>query len=182
MTTVDLSCDAGDEVLLDFVTAVNVSCGFLPENPGNIRSVCETAVRQGVSIGAQVSYRDHTGIVDDVLYQLGGLDAIAGAAGGEVRYVKPDATLEAHAAEFVDAVWQYDSRLPVLCHPGTRLYRYAHEAGLSTVAEAVPTRRTRSDPDRLARRCVRLAFDGELVTIDGALTRVQARSLCLSGA
>ena len=50
-----------DEALLDFVTAANVACGFHAGDPDILRSTCAAAAQRGVSIGAQVSYRDLAG-------------------------------------------------------------------------------------------------------------------------
>ncbi|GAA1952033.1 hypothetical protein GCM10009838_03960 [Catenulispora subtropica] len=70
-----------------------------------MRTACAAAVTRGVRIGAQVGYRDLPGfgrrdieydpheLVDDVLYQIGALDAFARAAGDRVRYVKPHGAL-----------------------------------------------------------------------------------------
>jgi len=178
MRSVDLSCDLADEGLLAFVTAVSVSCGFTAGPPKVLRRGCEAAVRHGVSIGALAGARS----VDELLYHLGALDAIAGAAGGEVRYVKARGDQAEHVAALVEAVWQYDPGLPVLCPPGSRLSGHAREAGLKTVAEASAWDDPPEDPAKAARRCVRLAANGEPVVLNGAVAWVRPGSLSLSGA
>lgn len=148
-----------DAAMLDVVTSANLACGFHAGDPRTLRRACLDAADRGVTIGAQVSYRDLVGFgrrfieVDpadlsaDVLYQLGALDGLARAAGSAVRYVKPHGALynaivehEAQAAAVVEAVLAYDRSLPVLGLPGSAWLRLADEAGLSTVPEAFADR------------------------------------------
>ena len=108
---VDLNSDVGesfgrwqlgdDDAVLEVVTSANVACGFHAGDPSTLARTCRSARENGVSIGAQVSYRDLAGfgrrfvdatrteLTDDVVYQIGGLQAIAHAAGSAVTYVKP---------------------------------------------------------------------------------------------
>ncbi|WP_040337223.1 LamB/YcsF family protein [Candidatus Blastococcus massiliensis] len=168
-TSVDLNADLGegfgvwrlgdDEALLDVVTSANVACGFHAGDPTTMRRVCGGAAAAGVTVGAQVSYRDLAGfgrrfidvapaeLADDVLYQVAALDGVARAAGSRVRYVKPHGALYnatvthmGQARAVVDAVVAYDPALPVLGLPGSVLLRVAAEAGLPTVAEGFADR------------------------------------------
>jgi len=64
------------------VTSANVACGFHAGDPTVLRRVTERAAERGVSIGAQVGYRDLPGfgrrfidvdpaeLVNDVIYQI----------------------------------------------------------------------------------------------------------------
>lgn len=166
---IDLNADLGegfgiwrlgdDDALLDVVTSANVACGFHAGDPSTMRRVCARAVERGVTVGAQVSYRDLAGfgrrfidvdpaeLADDVLYQLAALDGIARAEGGRVRYVKPHGALynaavhhEAQARAVVAAVVAYDRSLPVLGLPGSALLRAAGAAGLRAVEEGFADR------------------------------------------
>jgi UPF0271 protein len=140
---------------------------------------------------------------DAVLYQLGALDAFARVAGGVVRYVKPHgalyhatATDGAAARAVVEAAAAYDRSLAVLGLPGSELLRAADEAGLHPVAEAFADRAYRADGTLVPRseagsvvvdvemvveRAVRMATDGTVVADDGAVVRVDARSICVHG-
>ena len=222
---VDLNSDLGegfgiwrlgdDEALLDIVTSANVACGFHAGDPDILRRVCTRAAERGVVIGAQVSYRDLAGfgrraidvpaatLTNDVIYQIGALDAFAKIAGSRVGYVKPHGALynrivhdEIQAAAVVDAVHTYDPSLPVLGLPGSVWLRLAAEAGLTTVGEAFADRGytanatlvPRSQPgalvtdaDEVAARVVRLVTDGVLEAVDGTAVSVQARSICVHG-
>jgi 5-oxoprolinase (ATP-hydrolysing) subunit A len=222
---VDLNSDLGegfgiwllgdDEALLDIVTSANVACGFHAGDPDILRRVCDGAAERGVVIGAQVSYRDLAGfgrraidvpaatLTNDVIYQIGALDAFAKIAGSRVGYVKPHGALynrivhdEIQATAVVDAVLTYDSSLPVLGLPGSAWLRLAAEAGLSTVGEAFADRGytadatlvPRSQPgalvtdvDEVAARVVRLVTGGVVEAVDGSEVSVAARSVCVHG-
>ncbi|TFV91654.1 LamB/YcsF family protein [Blastococcus sp. CT_GayMR20] len=165
----DLNADLGegfgvwrltdDDALIDVVTSANVACGFHAGDPATMRRVCARAAARGVTVGAQVSYRDLAGfgrrfldvdpaeLTDDVLYQLAALDGMARVAGTRVSYVKPHGALynavvahEGHAQAVVDAVLAYDRRLPVLGLPGSALLREAEAAGMRPVAEGFADR------------------------------------------
>ena len=225
MSVIDLNADLGesfgqwtlgdDDALLDLVTSANVACGFHAGDPTVLRRTCERAAERGVVIGAQVGYRDLAGfgrrfidvepddLTNDVLYQIGALDAFARVAGTQVHYVKPHGALynaivrhEAQAAAVVEAVRRYDPSLPVLGLPGSVWLRLAEEAGLTVVPEAfadraytpegtlVPRREPGAvlhDPEEVARRCVRMTTRGEVEAVDGSVVAVQAASLCVHG-
>ncbi|MGW0997355.1 LamB/YcsF family protein [Streptomyces sp. NPDC002520] len=169
MTTIDLNADLGegfgrwrltdDEQLLSVVTSANVACGFHAGDAATMRRVCELAAERGVTIGAQVSYRDLAGfgrrsmdvppaeLAAEVAYQIGALEVFARAAGARVAYVKPHGALynrvvrdEDQARAVVDGVLLADSSLPVLGLPGSRLLELAGKAGLRGVTEAFADR------------------------------------------
>ncbi|CAM3679967.1 LamB/YcsF family protein [Nocardioides zeicaulis] len=221
----DLNSDVGesfgrwtlgdDARVLEVVTSANVACGFHAGDASTLRACCSTAARLGVVVGAQVGYRDLAGfgrrfidydateLTDDVLYQIGALEALARASGTRVAYVKPHGALynatvhhEGQARAVVEAVRAYDASLPVLGLPGSRLLEAAKAAGLRTVREAFADRAytpegtllPRSepgavlhDPGEVAERVVRLVTDGTLVAVDGSTVRVEADSVCVHG-
>jgi UPF0271 protein len=163
-----LGDDAG---IMPWVTSANIACGFHAGDPRTMRRTCETAVRQGVAVGAHVGYRDLAGfgrrfvdvepaeLRDDVLYQLGALQGIANAVGTRVGYVKPHGALyntigrhDGQAGAVVDAVGQFDPALPVLGLPGSRWLELAAEAGLPTVTEAFADRAYTPEGTLVSRR------------------------------
>jgi UPF0271 protein len=169
MTAIDLNADLGegfgrwrltdDEQLLSVVTSANVACGFHAGDAATMRRVCELAAERGVTIGAQVSYRDLAGfgrramdvpsaeLAAEVAYQIGALEVFARAAGARVAYVKPHGALynrvvrdEEQAGAVVEGVLLADAALPVLGLPGSRLLELAGMAGLPAVTEAFADR------------------------------------------
>jgi len=222
---VDLNADLGegfgrwelgdDDALLDVVTSANVACGFHAGDAVTMRRVCERAAEVGVAIGAQVGYRDLPGfgrrfidvepyaLTQDVVYQLGALQAFAAVAGSGVRYVKPHGALytaivthEEQAAAVVQAVLDHDPALPVLGLPGSAWLRLAAQAGLRVVPEAFADRAYTSegallsrrrpgavlhDADEIARRCVAMATGQPVADVDGGELRLSPASICVHG-
>ena len=167
--TIDLNADLGesfgrwtlgdDAGLLEVVTSANVACGFHAGDPRSLMATVAACAARGVTVGAQVGYRDLAGfgrrfidyepddLTADVLYQLGALDGLCRAAGTRVRYVKPHGALynaivshREQANAVVAAVSAYDRSLPVLGLPDSVFLAVAGEAGLPVVREAFADR------------------------------------------
>ncbi|WP_312181327.1 5-oxoprolinase subunit PxpA [Arthrobacter sp.] len=225
MPVIDLNSDVGesfgnwtmgdDAAVFGSVSSANVACGFHAGDPSTIAQTCRDAVAAGVTIGAHVGYRDLAGfgrrfldcsateLADDVLYQLGALQALARAAGSEIRYVKPHGALyntivhhEVHAGAVIDAIRAFDKDLPVLLLPGAVALDKAAAAGLRGVAEAFADRNYNPDGTLVSRRepnavlhdeeqvtanMVRLATRGTLTAVDGTEIPMHAESICVHG-
>jgi 5-oxoprolinase (ATP-hydrolysing) subunit A len=221
----DLNADLGegfgpwpmgdDSALLDVVTSANVACGFHAGDPSIMRRVTGQAVERGVAIGAHVGYADKAGfgrrfvdiepaaLRDEVVYQIGALDAFARVAGDRVRYVKPHGALyntighhEEQAAAVVGAVVDYDRSLPVLGLPGSAWLRLAAKAGLSVVHEAfadraytpagtlVSRREAGSvlhDAEEIAARCTAMATGQPIQDSEGGSLKLEPASICVHG-
>jgi len=204
-----------DGAVLGVVTSANVACGFHAGDPSTLRRTCAMAASGGVVVGAQVGYRDLAGfgrrfmdvasteLADDVLYQIGALQAMCQVAGTRVRYVKPHGALynavvhhSAQSRAVVAAVRDYDSALAVLGLPGSVLLNEARAAGLRAVPEffadrgylpdgaLVPRTQTGAvlqDPAKVAARVLRMATDGVVTAVDGSEIAVHAESVCVHG-
>lgn len=225
ITRIDLNADLGesfgawtlgdDEALLEVITSANVACGFHAGDPTVLRRTCERAAELGVVIGAQVGYRDLAGfgrrfidmdphdLTNDVIYQIGALEAFARVAGTRVRYVKPHGALynaivhhRDQAEAVAEAVRRYDPTLPVLGLPGSVWLEVAGSAGLTTVPEAFADRAytpegalvsrreagaVLEDADHVSERSVRMATRQEVVAADGSIVAVSAGSVCVHG-
>ena len=225
MPIIDLNSDVGesfgswemgdDAAVFESVSSANVACGFHAGDPTVARRTCTVAAEQGVAVGAQVSYDDLKGfgrrfiavpraeLTDQLVYQIGALQALARASGTGVSYVKPHGALynaivhhEEHAGAVVDAVRDVDDALPLLVLPGSEIERQARAAGLRTVREAFADRgytpqatlvpRTEAgavlhDADEIAARVVRMAVEGVVEAVDGSLVAVDAQSICVHG-
>lgn len=211
---IDLNADLGegfgqwtlgdDDALLDVVTSANVACGFHAGDPTVLRAVCDGAAAKGVSIGAQVGYRDLAGfgrrfidiaphdLTQDVIYQIGALEGFARVAGTRVRYVKPHGALynaivhhEEQAAAVVEAVLAYDPSLPVLGLPGSAWLRQAEAAGLRTVREAFADRNytpegtlvPRREPDAVLHDPEEIARRCVAIATTGRLTAIDGTEI-----
>ncbi|MGH3357683.1 MAG: LamB/YcsF family protein [Nocardioidaceae bacterium] len=225
MTRIDLNSDVGesfgrwvlgdDAAMLDIVTSANVACGFHAGDASTLRETCRIAAANGVRIGAQVAYRDLAGfgrrfvdvapreLTDDVLYQIGALEAFAKVAGSAITYVKPHGALyntavhhDEHALAVVEAVRAYDPSLPVLGLPGSRLLAQAERAGLRPVKEAFADRAytpeatlvsrrepgaVLDDPQAVADRVLAMVTGEPIRAIDGSEVLVEPDSICVHG-
>jgi 5-oxoprolinase (ATP-hydrolysing) subunit A len=225
VSTIDLNSDIGesfgrwelgdDKAMLDVVTSANIACGFHAGDPSTIARTAGWSVDRGVRIGAQVSYRDLAGfgrrfvdatrteLTDDIVYQIGGLQALAAAAGGQVTYVKPHGALyntavhhEEHALAVVDAIATLDPSLALLGLPGSRLLALGEERGLKVVREAFADRgytpagtlvpRSEEgallhDPVTVAERVLRMVTDKVVVAVDGTEISIDVDSVCVHG-
>lgn len=221
---IDLNADLGesnagnpvsdDAAMIRVVSSANTACGFHAGDPHDIAKTLETAAERGVTIGAHVGYRDKTGfgrrfidytpaeLADEVLYQIGALDALARSQGTKVSYVKPHGALyntivhhEAQAQAVVDGVKAFGD-LPLLLLPGSVAIEKAEAAGLRAVREAFADRNYNPDgtlvsrresnavlhdPDAVAERVLRLATEGTLNALDGSEISIGAESVCIHG-
>jgi UPF0271 protein len=225
VAAIDLNADLGegfgvwrlgnDDAMLGIVSSANVACGFHAGDPAGLLRVCRSAAERGVRIGAQVSYRDLAGfgrrfidvapddLVADVVYQIGALQAIAGASDSTVSYVKPHGALyntivtnREQAAAVAAAVHLVDPALPVLGMAGSAFFEEADRVGLRTVAEAFADRAYRADgqlvsrrepgavlhdPAEIAERVLTMVTSGRVTAIDGTQITVGVESVCVHG-
>ena len=129
---VDLNADLGesfgpwpmgaDGALLDIITSANIACGFHAGDPDVMAAAMAQAARNGVGIGAHPGLPDLQGFGrrrmeislaaarNLTAYQLGAAQAMARAAGGQVRHLKLHGALANMAAE--------DETLATACYEG----------------------------------------------------------------
>lgn len=220
MATIDLNSDLGENTgtdearVLAQVTSANIACGFHAGDPRGIRATCRSANEFGVVIGAHPGYNDFEGfgrrmievdlgeLTDQVIYQIGAIDALARSVGAEIRYVKPHGGLynaiavrEDQARAVTRAILELDDSLPLMVQPGSVVERVARDAGLLTVAEAFADRGytpdgrliARGEPGALldsaaaVRQAVKIATEGRVFAVDGSEIEVRAESICLHG-
>lgn len=224
-TVIDLNADLGegfgvwtmgdDDALLDVVTSANVACGFHAGSAEIMRRTCHAAAVRRVAVGAHVSYRDLEGfgrrhvevpadrLADELLYQIGALDAIARAAGAPLRHVKAHGALynrcahdEAHAGALVAAVAAHGGGLVLLAAPGSVAVTAAEAAGVAVVTEGFVDRGytargalvPRGEPAAVlptSEACVEqatsMALEHVVRAVDGTLVPLSVRSLCVHG-
>lgn len=215
----DLNADLGegfghwqlgdDEALLGVVSSANIACGFHAGDAATMRRLCGLAAQRGVTIGAQVGYRDLAGfgrrfieydvdqLRDELLYQVGALQALAAAEGATVSYLKPHGALY-HATTHVPAVVEAanTARLPVLCAPGSPLATAVGDAATTAYLEGFADRAYRADGSLLPRgkagavitdldevvaRALLMAVDQRVIALDGTVLPHPVDSICLHG-
>ena len=174
MNVIDINCDMGesfgawqigqDEALMDFVSSVNIACGFHAGDPTIMHKTVEAAARKNVAIGAHPSYPDLQGfgrrqmkispeeVYDLVVYQIGALMNFAKAAGTYLSHVKPHGALYNTAAydaslasSIAKAVRDTDENLIVFGLSSSCLISEAKKMGLKTASEVFADRTYQED-------------------------------------
>ncbi|MFX3632974.1 MAG: LamB/YcsF family protein [Candidatus Pristimantibacillus sp.] len=178
--TVDLNCDFGegygaytfgqDAELLQYVTSVNIACGFHAGDPHTMRQAVDYSISAGVAIGAHPGLPDRLGfgrremsvtpaeVYDFTLYQVGALSAFVRAAGGRLRHVKPHGALYhmagrdgAIADAIVQAAAVIDRGLIIFAQSGSMLIDAAKREGLTTASEVFADRAYERDGSLVSR-------------------------------
>ena len=217
---IDLNADLGegcgnDEQLLTLVSSANIACGWHAGDANTIAQSVRWARKNGVAIGAHPSFpdRDNFGrsamqlseeeIVNGMLYQLGALDAIVRAEGGQLVHVKPHGALYNQAARepaLADAICRavktFNPDLALFGLAGSDLIRAAQRAGLTVVEEVFADRGYQADgslvnrslpgaliedDDKALQQTLSLVKDKQVVAIDGTVIAVNAQTVCLHG-
>jgi UPF0271 protein len=201
-----------DEELLPLVPSVTIACGFHAGDPRIMHRVTAQAVEAGMDVGAHVSLPDLRGfgrrpmeidpeeLRDDVLYQVGALDAFLRAEGGAMRHVKPHGSLytmcgqkEEYARALLEAVAKYDDEMIVIAGPGWP-QRLAEEYELTVIHEGyidleyqpdgypqVEQVKRAHDPDDVVRRALGIVKDRTAQALDGSTLEVVTPTLALHG-
>ena len=119
--TVDINADMGesfgpwvmgrDTDLLRIISSANIACGFHAGDPDVMAATMKLAVDNGVGIGAHPGFGDLQGfgrrrmqlsqseLANTVRYQIGAAQAMARAAGGQVRHLKLHGAMANMASE-----------------------------------------------------------------------------------
>jgi len=153
-----------DAELMNFVSSVNIACGFHAGDASVIRKTIETAIEKGVAIGAHPSFPDLQGfgrremkmsareIFDTVLYQIAAVKGICESLGGRLHHVKPHGALYNQAAKDADsaravgdAVKAIDANLILYGLSNSFLIAEAEKIGLKTASEVFADRTYQSD-------------------------------------
>ena len=153
-----------DAELMDFVSSVNIACGFHAGDAATMRKTVATAIEKGVAIGAHPSFPDRDGfgrntmnlpsnqVYDIVLEQIIALRDICNETGGKLRHVKPHGALYNQAARdpklanaFAMAVKAVDENLILFGLSGSFLISEAQNCGLRTASEVFADRTYSSD-------------------------------------
>jgi UPF0271 protein len=169
MLSIDLNCDMGesfgawlmgcDAALMEYVSSVNVACGFHAGDASVIRKTVETAIKKGVKVGAHPSFPDLQGfgrremkmsareIFDIVLYQISAVRGFCEAFGARLNHVKPHGALYNKAAKdaevsaaIAEAVKKSDENLIFYGLSGSCLITEAEKLGLKTASEVFADR------------------------------------------
>ena len=220
---IDFNCDMGesfgmykmglDEEVIKHITSANIACGFHAGDPNWMRTTVKLAEEHGVAIGAHPSFPDLNGfgrramnasaleVKNDVIYQMGALQAFTGAK--RLQHVKPHGAMYNMAVDDQDlataiceAVLEVDSYIVLLALAGSQWISVAEDLGLRVGREIFADRALNTDGTLVSRskegsvihdiqevvdRSLRMVTEGKAVAISGEVIDVEADSLCLHG-
>ncbi|MET0299199.1 MAG: 5-oxoprolinase subunit PxpA [Flavitalea sp.] len=174
MRTIDINCDMGeafgpwtmadDAFLMDYISSVNIACGFHAGDPGIMQQTVKLALGKGLAVGAHPSFPDLQGfgrrnmqlsdteIYQLIIYQLGAIAAFVKIENGRLHHVKPHGALYNMAAKndgmanaIASAVADFDASLILYGPAGSALLSAGKAAGLRTACEAFTERAYMSD-------------------------------------
>lgn len=217
---IDLNADLGegcenDEALLQLVSSANIACGFHAGDADLMRQSVRWAIQYGVAIGAHPSFPDKENfgrtamnlapetVYNQMLYQLGALNAIVRAEGGKMVHVKPHGMLYNQAAldselafAIAKAIKDFNPELRLVGLSGSQLVMAANQLGLTARNEVFADRHYQSDgtlvprsqplaliesDDEALKQTLEMVINNRVSTVDGEWVTVQADSVCLHG-
>ena len=220
---IDFNCDMGesfgmykmglDEEVIKHITSANIACGFHAGDPNWMRSTVKLAEEHGVAIGAHPSFPDLSGfgrrtmnasaleVNNDVIYQMGALQAFTGAK--RLQHVTPHGAMYNMAVDdqnlataICEAALEVDSNVVLLALAGSQWISVAEDLGLRVGREIFADRALNADGTLVSRskegsvihdiqevvdRSLRMVTEGKAVAVSGEVIDVEADSLCLHG-
>lgn len=206
MNRIDLNCDMGesfgawkmghDAELMDFVSSVNIACGFHAGDATTIRKTVETAVKKGVAIGAHPSFPDLQGfgrremklssqeIFDIVLYQVSAIKGVCEAFGAKLHHVKPHGALYNLAAKdaemsrsIAEAVKTINENLIFYGLSGSFLISEAEKLGLKTASEVFADRTYQTDGNLTPRNQPNALIKNTEIAVEQVLQMIQHQTV-----
>jgi len=176
-----------DADLMDFVSSVNIACGFHAGDAATMRETLETAISKGIAIGAHPGYRDRENfgrvsmslspdeVYDIVVEQITDLRDICKSAGGKLRHVKAHGALYNQAAKdaklshaIAMAVRAVDDTLILFGLSGSVMIGETERCGLRSASEVFADRTYRSDGSLTPR----IEANALIVETDAAVAQV----------
>jgi len=222
---IDLNADMGesfgdwrmgnDGALLDIVTSANIACGFHAGDPDVIANTMRLAAAKGVGLGAHPGFADLQGfgrrrislpessLRNLVQYQLGAAQAMARAAGGQLRHFKLHGALANMASEDAElartcytAALEIDPDLVMVVIAATAQQQAAQALGCHWAGEIFADRAYNNDatlrgrqfdgavitnPEEAAARVVNMVQSGMIISHSGHQIPARIDTVCLHG-
>jgi len=223
--TIDLNADMGesfgpwvmgnDAALLDIVTSANIACGFHAGDADVMARTFRMAQDKGVGLGAHPGFADTQGfgrrritlsyeeLTNLITYQLGAAQAMARAAGSELRHLKLHGALANMASEDIDmartcyaAAEKAQPGIVVMTLAGTAQQAAAEDLGLIYANEIFADRAYNDDATLVDRklpgavihdaelagpRIAEMVREGAIITTTGKRIATRIDTICLHG-
>jgi len=176
--SIDINCDMGesndvlkDQAILDYVTSINIACGYHAGNHTIMHQTVRNAIRKNVHIGAHPGYPDLKGfgrrdmdfsteeIYNMVVYQVGALQAFISVEKGSLHHVKPHGALYNQSANniekataIVNAIYDVNPTSILYCLSGSKMVGIARNKGLQVYEEVFSDRNYNDDGTLVSRQ------------------------------
>ena len=202
-----------DEEVMKYVTSANLACVFHAGDSTVMRKTVKLAKKYNVAVGAHPGFQDLRGfgrrrlditteeLQNDLLYQLGALEAFTKVEGVKMHHVSPHGMLdplvsdeEEYTDVFIKTIKEYNPELIIIAESKSLLYKKATIEGLRVASVAFPDLKYDSEGNMLIERVKKFANPVEVAkqavlivkvqkvkTIDGKKIRMQADVLCFHG-
>lgn len=202
-----------DEEMMKYISSANLACGFHAGDPSVMHNTVRLAKKYNVSVGAHPGFQDLRGfgrrmieislqdLYDDVVYQIGALDAFLKINDMKMTHINPHGKLdplvsenEEYANVFVEAIKNYNSELILVIEEKSLLAKIAQAKNLKVAFVAYPDLKYDSDgnmiieriksaanPVDVARQTISIIQEGKLHTVEGNEVGINAGVLCYHG-
>lgn len=210
MHSIDLNCDIGESFgawkmgndlqIMDYVSSVNIACGFHAGDADTMRKTVEAATEKNMAIGAHPGFPDLQGfgrrnlqlspeeVYTIVLYQIGALAAFVKVAGNRLHHVKPHGALYNMAAKdsslssaIAQAIKDFDPSLIVYGLSGSFLISESQKLGLKTASEVFADRTYQQDGSLTPRNQPFALIEDTTKSLEQVLKMVKEQQVVTSG-
>lgn len=147
----------GPNHLMQYLSAVNLACGFHAGDPSVMQESVTAAKQYDVCVGAHPGFRDLQGfgrrmmdltpeeVYNDTLYQMGALDAFMRVQGMRITHINPHGELdplvsdsEEHGLAFIRAIKDYQDDMVLVVEEKALIAKLAKEQGVRVLYVAYP--------------------------------------------
>ena len=202
MYRIDLNSDLGesfgaytigrDEEVIEYVTSVNVACGWHAGDPMVMDQTVRQAKARGIGVGAHPGHYDLMGFgrrnmtlsLDEIKnymkYQIGALMAFTMSHGIRLQHVKPHGAIgnkamvdEMTARAICEAAYEIDPALIMFGHANSVMLRVAGSMGMRTVSEVYGDRAYMDDGTLVPRKMAGAMIEDENLAIERAIRMVK---------
>lgn len=221
--SIDLNSDMGegfgiwragegkDDEIMAQISSANVATGFHAGDPNIMNHTVREAKKHGVGVGAHPAFRDLAGfgrrhinaapdeLINDIIYQVGALQAFLRRHDVPLQHVKPHGALymamannEELSEMFIRAVQKIAPEALIFCMDISATYRVAKALGQPVVREFYGDRHyddtgsivfTRNvgalGADEVAQKVLTACTEGRVQTVTGNWIDIEFESVCI---
>lgn len=203
--------DGKDEEILALISSANIATGFHAGDPSIINKTVYMAKQNNVGVGAHPGYRDLVGfgrreilatkdeLINDIIYQVGALEAFAKRHCVNLQHIKPHGALymaisrdEDLSEMFIKTVQKVFPTTYVFCMDVSKTYEVGQALGQPMIREFYADRHyddngslvfTRDvgqlDIEVIANKVLTACIEGKVQTVTGNWREIEFESICI---